>query len=178
MSDGTNKKEVQLELNDKTIKRAGDALAAMKEEFSKRTPKRPAEELVRQYITEIDELSKLGASLLQIYERLNKVVPIGISANSFAVYVRRVRKETGSERYSKRTAKNNKQNFDVSVIETTSAQSTANEAKTKAPKLYCDECVNAKKIDLGGIEVYHCDKCGSDYAIEKDGTMSTQRLNS
>ena len=182
MSDRTNKREIQLELNDKTLKKAADALIAMKEEFSKRVVKRPAEELIRQNIEQIDELSKIGASLPQIYERLNKSVSLGISANSFAVYVRRIRKEVGSDQYNQRTQKqivrDNKKDFTTSSSETVNAQSTKNEAVKEANRLHCKECVNAKKIDLGGIEVYHCDVCGSDYAVNKDGTMLKERLNS
>ena len=185
MGDNVNKKEIQLELNEKTLKRASDALLAMKEEFSKRTPKRPAEELVRQHIELIDELSKLGAKLPQIYERLNKVVPLGISANSFSVYVRRVRKETGSEFYSKRSTK--KPTDEDNTVAVPSAQlqtesvpsSTAGETSIANVKTgwNCEKCESsAKPEEYKGETIWSCEACGVVYSSDAAGKISNVRF--
>ena len=168
--------EIKLELNTKTIKRAGEALAAMKDEFSKRTPKRPAEELIRQYINDIDELSKLGASLPQIYERLNKAVPLGITPNSFAVYVRRVRKEIGSERYSPRTAKDNAEAAPSARAETTGAPEVTVETAAAAG-WNCAECESKaerrESTKNPGKFFWRCSACGTNYR-DNDGKLTSE----
>ena len=166
MSDNTNNEEAKLELNAKTIKRAGDALATMKEEFMKRTPKRPAEELIRQYINEIDELSKLGASLPQIYERLNRAVSLGITPNSFGVYVRRVRKESGSERYSPRTAKDKAEAAPAAMSETNDAPAMAAEANSVAQveQHDCKELAKRREYKNNiGTYYWQCRTCGKNF---------------
>lgn len=181
MSDDTNKKETQLELNQKTIKRAGDAFAAMKDEFTRRAPKRPAEELIRQYISEIDELSKLGASLTQIYERLNKAVPLGISPNSFSVYVRRVRKEIGSDQYNQRSTQ--KQNAEGKTEAAPAARAETNDAPAmreetaSATGWNCTECKDGKPAEHRGKKYFECAKCGIAYAADADGNITTNRFS-
>lgn len=179
MSNDETKKEVVLELNAKTLKRVDEAFAAMREEFTKRVPKRPAEELIKQKIGEIDEMAKLGAKLPQIFERLNKAVPLGISANSFAVYVRRIRKEIGSEFYTPRatTGKDETEATPAVKKEIKSEQKTNSEATKQELVLNCPECNNAKKISLGGVTIYRCGGCGSEYAANSDGSISEKKLN-
>ena len=178
MTKEENKNELKtnsLELNQKTLEKAGKVLATAKEEFSKKKAKRPAEELIRYYIKDIDELSKIGASLNQIYERLNKAVNLNITANSFAVYVRRVRKEIGSDLYTQRTTKNRNTKDKTEAAPEVLSETT--DALVVVETWNCDECANAKQEAYKNTHVFVCQKCHIVYSADNNGKITMNRFS-
>jgi len=90
-------KNEAFECNDKTLNKADAVLTEMLSEAKSRQPKHPVAALIKQKIAQIDELSAEGASLTEIYERLDKALALGISFSSFVQYVRGIRREVGSK---------------------------------------------------------------------------------
>ena len=90
-------KNAEFECNDKTLNKAGAVLTEMLAETKTRLPKHPVAALIKHKIAQIDSLSAEGASLTEIYERLDRALVLGISFSSFVQYVRGIRRETGSK---------------------------------------------------------------------------------
>lgn len=174
MSTRTKKEKITFELSEKTIAIAEMLVAQMQKEAKEQAPKNQAAAFIQQYIKQIDSLSEAGFTLSQIYERFNQKLKLGISASSFVQYVRAVRKETGSKFY--RTVEQRKSKKEA-VKEAVVEQKVDSIAAESTHDLYCPKCVDAKKMDIGGIVVYRCEACGSDYAADKNGAMLKQKLN-
>lgn len=90
------------ELTDETQSKAAVLLDDMLVRVKARIPANPALALIKKNIDKIDELNRQGATLAQIFVQLDKGLKMGISASSFVQYVRRIRKEIGSEMYVSR----------------------------------------------------------------------------
>ncbi len=160
MTADSEPKTKQLELNDKTIKRTRDVLSSMLEEISKRPIKKPAEELIRIHIDTINALTEKGATLPQIFERMDKAVGLGISANSFGAYVRRVRKEIGTGSEPKKTPERKAKD----KVEAAPAART----ETETPAAWnCPECASKAKRHESkrepGKHYWQCPVCGANY---------------
>lgn len=175
-------KAKQLELTEKTIKRTGDALTSMLEEISKRPIKRPAEELIRHHIEIINALSEKGATLPQIFERMDKAVHLGISSNSFGAYVRRIRKEMGisnvQRKAQKQTAKDKTEAAPAARPETNSAPAVQQET-IYANAWNCPECetkaVRRESTKTPGNFFWQCQKCGKNYK-DNNGKLTNERM--
>jgi len=99
------KNKQKFECNEWSLDKADAVLSEMLSEEKARLPKHPVAALIRQKIAQIDELSAEGASLIEIYGRLNSALLLGISLSSFVQYVRGIRRETGSKMYVSRKKK-------------------------------------------------------------------------
>ena len=93
----TKKKRISkkntLMVTDEIKTKVSEALQQMILEVKDRKQEKMAETLIRENLEFIEELSKAGSSMKQIFERINKTVKLGISPASFAVYVRRIKQK-------------------------------------------------------------------------------------
>ncbi len=148
-------------VTDEVLKKVSDALREMSEEIKQRTiEQKPAEVLIRANLKEIDAMTKNGTTINQIYERINKVFKLNISAASFGVYVRKIRKECGSELSAKRTKK--------SVID----EQITNSFKCEHCK---SESLRYESRKAPGNFFWKCAKCGTFYK-DRNGELTNETL--
>lgn len=183
MSDTNEKKKAKakaFELTDETQAKAEALLSDMLGKVKARVPANPALALVKQNIGLIDELSKEGATLAQIFTQLDKGLKMGISASSFTQYVRRIRKEVGSELYVAREQHKGKNKAEAEAAPAARAETTDAPAVTtetaQVTGWNCGECKDGKPAEHRGKKYFECAKCGIAYAADADGNITTNRF--
>ena len=177
----TKGKDTAFELTTETQAKAELLLNDMLAKVKARIPTNPALALVKQNIGLIDELSKEGATLAQIFGQLDKGLKMGISASSFVQYVRRIRKEIGSEMYVSREqykskAKGNMKAAPTARAETTGALEVTAETANGA-EWNCTECKNGKPAEHRGKKYFECSQCGIAYAADANGNITANRFS-
>jgi len=166
---GDKKKEKRavLELDDATIEKAGTLLDEMLEEVKSRKVQNPALALIKHNISKIDALCEAGATLSQVYEKMNRQIKLGISASSFVQYVRRVRQETGSKLYVPREAKQKQEQAIMPEVS----------AKIDEQGWNCLDCASSSTTDVHeGKTYYECESCHICYAADENGNITTTRF--
>jgi hypothetical protein len=138
--------------------------------------------VVRKNIAAIDEMSKRGASLTAIYNKLNNAAAVGVTANTFVQYVRQVRQETGSVMYRSREERLGR----VVAAKTAAVVDGVNDAVADAvpggktldcPTTNCGGEVGLyERTKAAGdgdrLRIWWCEKCGICF-VDSDGSIGT-----
>ena len=185
MSDKQDKKKAKaktFEMTDETQAQAESLLNDMLARVKARVPANHALALVKQNINIIDELNREGATITQIFGQLDKSLKLGISASSFVQYVRRIRKEIGSEMYvsreqSKSKATGNMEAAPAARAETDGAPVVQRETAAAAG-WNCAECESKaerrESTKHPGNFFWRCSACGTNYRDE-NGELTSER---
>lgn len=160
----TTKKKV-LKADEKTIEKVSGVLDQLLLEIAEKSV-HPAEAIIRKNIEKIDALARKKMTLAQVYERLNRQIPLGISAASFTQYVRKIRQEIGSDLYVPRKSERKKEK------ETEAVQAVQEE-------WHCEKCEEkSQRHELSkfpGIFFWQCPECKANYT-DINGVISKQRI--
>lgn len=137
--------------------------------------------IIKQNLSKIDALCKKGFSLAEIYVKLTKQIPLGISSSSFTQYVRKIRQEVGSDLYKAReqktskspdTQKAQKETAPAARAEKIEAPLSAAVQAETSQKWNCPQCaLQAKKYGTTWI----CPACNASYQ-DDNGKISGVRI--